>query len=41
MLGLFDFDRVRQQVEPVRYNYMRDTVTLAEAIAAIEADAHE
>jgi hypothetical protein len=39
VLGLFDFDRVRQNIEPVRYNYARDGITLAEALAVIEREA--
>mmetsp|Transcript_8010 Transcript_8010/g.20576 ORF Transcript_8010/g.20576 Transcript_8010/m.20576 type:complete len:233 (+) Transcript_8010:862-1560(+) len=40
VLSLFDFHKVRQVVEPVRYNYSRDTVPFSDVMQQIMADAH-
>lgn len=38
MLSLFNFDKVRQECEPVRYNYARDNISYAVAMEHIMAD---
>lgn len=38
VLGMFDFGRVREQVEPVRYNYSRQTASWGETLDAIKRD---
>ncbi len=39
MLGLFNFNHVRERVEPVCYNFSRENVSLAVVMATIEREA--